>query len=78
MEFAPMNTSTRNHTLPPSPAAERNVWNNIPSAEDVNQERSRGRQIVAVTTLLVVLGVLAALAVLFTDELVRFADLLRR
>lgn len=72
-----MNAPARNGTVPPVPAAERNVWNNIPSAEDVNLERSRGRQIVAVTTVLVVLGVLTALAVLFTDELARFSDLFR-
>jgi hypothetical protein len=73
-----MNAPNRSSAVPPAPAAERNVWNNIPSAEDVNLERSRGRQIVAVTSLLVVLGVVAALAVLFSDELAGLADLLRR
>lgn len=71
-----MSATTRNNADPPSPAAERNVWNNIPSAEDVNEDRSRGRQIAAITALLVVIAV--TLAMLLTDDLAGFAGLLER
>jgi hypothetical protein len=43
--------------VPASPAAERNVWNNVPTEERISSERERGWQIVVITTAMVVIGV---------------------
>jgi len=50
-------------TIPPSPAAERNAWNNIPSRETIASDKQRGRQVAVITAALILIGA-AVVAVL--------------
>ena len=56
-------------TLSRSPAAERNVWNNIASPETITSERQRGRQIVIITAVMILIGMGVAAALILGWDL---------
>jgi hypothetical protein len=49
--------SAPTNAAPPSPAAERNAWNNIPGPERIASDRQRGQQIMVITTAMILLGI---------------------